>query len=374
MDELKELPPFLSHENPQVRQQACKIVCGFSTSKTHHDFFATMDPPLIPRLRSALSDDDSEVAKLAAQAMVNLADSPRIRNKMLDCGTIGVVVECLKKRNNPNAEYHCMLLQNLTIDLAGAEKLAGTKTALEGLNIRLILQWLVDPERMRLKGDPLRYLVNILVNLSQLEGMRKLITDPDRSNIVKALKEQLKHENSIRRKGVLLIFKNCFLEQSTHEYLLSEDLGLFGDILLLIVGNEDLDDDDTKDFLAEILVEMGPGKRRDPDPEIRRCVLDIIDILLSHKPSRVYLKTLGTYIIVRECHKYEREKGPHSEKELEELDQFVEDRLVQFLCLPEEDDPLPEGQKPRKKELPPDEQEGNDPNLINLNNPNLVRF
>lgn len=373
MDELKELPPFLTHENPQVRQQACKILGGFSQSKTHQDFFCTMDPPVLPRLISALSDDDAETAKLCVKAMVNLADHAGLRNKMIDSGAIDVVVTCLKKRTNPLAELHCMLLQNLTIELKGAKKCAQQGTALEGLNTRLLLSWATDPDRL-LPGDPYKYLINVICNISQLECVRNLIADPERK-ILSRLKEQLKAKCAVRRVGLLLMLQNLLRDVEMHEFCLSEDLGLLSDMLLLIVGPEELTDADTEDFLAEVLIELGPEKKRDPDAKVRRGVLDTLALCLHHKTSRKYLKSIGTYEIIRELHKFEKEKGGHDEFQLEDLDQFIEDRLVNMLCRPEDDDPPPpEAEKKERAPVDPEELKGNNPDHIRPDHPGLVRF
>lgn len=377
MDELKELPPFLSHDNPQVRQQVCKIIAGFSTSRPHQDFFCTMDPPVLPRLISVLSDDDADTAKTATQAMVNLADHTGLRNKMIDLGAIGVVINCLKKRTNPLAELHCMLLQNLTIDVKGAKKCAQDGTALEGLNTRLVLQWATDPDRL-VTGDPYKYLVNVITNLTQTGSVRTLVADPER-NILATLKEQLKSKCPVRRMGVLLMIQNLLRDVELHEFMISEDLGLMADCLLMIVGPEELDDDDTENYLAEILIELGPEKRRETDPKIRRGVFNVLNLCLYHKPSRKYLKSIDTYTIVRECHKFEQAQGLkiYSESEMEELNDFIEERLVNMLCRAEDDDPPPpEPEKKERERKPrdPEEEKGNDPNMIPFDHPGLVRF
>lgn len=277
-----------------------------------------------------------------------------------------------------------MLLQNLTIEQKGAEKLAQVGTPLEGLNTRLLLQWFSDPDRV-LKDDPYQYVGNILTNLSIIDSVRKLLSDKDR-DILGILKEQLRSRVVTRRLSVLRIVKNMLMSSELHERLLSEDVGLWAEILLLIVGPEPIDDEDSAPFIADVLVELGSSKRRDPSFQVRRLVLDLIDICLSHKPSRVYLKKTGTYIIVRELHKFEKKEG-HAESVMEDVDQFIDENIVQFLCRPEEGEtPLEAptsgvaamnlGTQQKKPELPADELDprGRDPNAIDPSHPGLVRF
>lgn len=278
MEELLELPPFLSHENPKVRLQAATIIMGFSQSREHRLFFRTMKPPLLPRLRSQLTDDDAEVAECVLKTMINLAEDAALRGMMIKGGTIDIGVQLLKKKHKNN-NLHVMLLQNLTIELVGAEKFSQEGSALEGLNTRLLLQWMNDPERETLTG-----LANILTNVTQCTSVRKLMADP-RRDILGLLKDQLRSRFPPRRFGVLHAIKNVFRDPSFHAQLLKEETGLMAEILLLIVGPETMDDDETAFFLSEVLCEMGPDKKRDPDVMLRRCVLDIIDLCCSNKPS-----------------------------------------------------------------------------------------
>lgn len=50
---------------------------------------------------------------------------------------------------------------------------------------------------------------------------------------------------------------------------------------------------------------MGPDKRREQDPDIRRMLLDALTQLCATRKARDFLRSNGTYEILRELHKWE---------------------------------------------------------------------
>lgn len=50
---------------------------------------------------------------------------------------------------------------------------------------------------------------------------------------------------------------------------------------------------------------MSPDKKRESDPDIRKMLLDALAQLCATRTSREYLRSKGTYEILRELHKWE---------------------------------------------------------------------
>lgn len=52
---------------------------------------------------------------------------------------------------------------------------------------------------------------------------------------------------------------------------------------------------------------MGPDKQRESDPDIRKMLLDSLNQLCATRSAREFLRSKGTYEILRELHKWEKD-------------------------------------------------------------------
>lgn len=50
---------------------------------------------------------------------------------------------------------------------------------------------------------------------------------------------------------------------------------------------------------------MGPDKKREADPDIRKMLLESLSQLCATRKGRETLRDRGTYLILRELHKWE---------------------------------------------------------------------
>ena len=69
-------------------------------------------------------------------------------------------------------------------------------------------------------------------------------------------------------------------------------------------GPEEFDDDVNDKFPTELQY-LGPEKVREDDPDIRKMLVEAIQQLCATRKGREYLRSHGTYEILRELHKYE---------------------------------------------------------------------
>lgn len=101
---------------------------------------------------------------------------------------------------------------------------------------------------------------------------------------------------------------------------MSEELGLVEAILILLSGNgREIDEEDRKCLPSSVLAAMTPEKEVEADGQCRRHLLDILRIFLWKLEGTRYLKSIGTYFVLRELHKWECD---------DEILEFIEEHLI----------------------------------------------
>ena len=242
-------------------------------------------------------------------------------------------------------ELILMFLVNMSRDEKGASLLMQEGTEMEGLHVRRLLNWFTQPapatppsassaSKLQPVLDPNAYCAHILTNVSQIAPGRRLLMNADRGYLAQ-LKPQLLSPHPIRRMGTFQTFKNCFIEESHHATLLSPHLSLFPSLLAPILGPEPFlhGESEYAGIDAKVRAQMTPEKRRDPDPNLRVLVYEIILLCAKYKPSRVHLKSQAIYPILRHAHDAEKAS---SDPAAAELDEMLE-QLVPFFILDEDD-------------------------------------
>lgn len=72
-----------------------------------------------------------------------------------------------------------------------------------------------------------------------------------------------------------IIYSFKFIISAYHEWLLSDKVDLLPRLLLPLAGPEEFDDDDTE-RLPDDLQYLPPDKQREPDPDIRKMLMEAI--------------------------------------------------------------------------------------------------
>ncbi|XP_050520100.1 protein HGH1 homolog [Daktulosphaira vitifoliae] len=145
------------------------------------------------------------------------------------------------------------------------------------------------------------YISYLLSNLCQLHDVRIWLMD---SGSFPKLLSFLNHNSSIRRAGVIMTIKNCCFELDRHLWLLSEDLDLLSRLLLPLAGPEQFDDEDNENLPLDLQY-LPEDKERESDPNLRLAILQALTQLCAKKDSREIIRNQGTYLILRELHKWE---------------------------------------------------------------------
>ena len=248
-------------------------------------------------------------------------------------------------------ELILMFLVNMSRDEKGASALMQEGEEVEGLHVRRLLNWFtqfVPPVKSGKAPvlDPNAYCAHILTNISQTAPGRRLLMNAERGYLA-SLKPQLSSTNDIRRMGCFQLMKNCFIEDTHHATLLSKQLGLVPHLLAPIIGPEPFlhGEDEYKGIDPAVRALMTPEKRRDPDPQMRVLVYEIILLCARNKPSRVTLRAQCMYPILRHAHDAEKVDEDPAARELDELLETI----VPFFILDEDDALHPDQIEAEKK-------------------------
>ncbi|XP_058062343.1 protein HGH1 homolog [Anopheles bellator] len=158
----------------------------------------------------------------------------------------------------------------------------------------------------------LNYLGPLFSNVSQCANGRAVFCNRTTGLLRRILPFVHHTESIVRRGGAVGLLKNICFDSTVHEWLLSEQMDILPFILLPLVGPEEFDDE-TNDMLPTELQYLGPEKKREEDPDIRKMLVESLAQLCATRNGRVYLRKRGTYEILRELHKYEcSEQGDKS--------------------------------------------------------------
>lgn len=94
--------------------------------------------------------------------------------------------------------------------------------------------------------------------------------DRDRC-VIQRLFPFTEHPDSIARRGIVGILRNCIFDIENHEWLLSPEIDLLSHLLLPLAGPEEFDDEDN-DKLPISLQYLPETKTRESDSDIRLVI------------------------------------------------------------------------------------------------------
>ena len=321
----------MKHPNPSVKVEACKILTQLCTTPTTFITLATLDP--IPSLLPLLSSPPP-LQKAALTLLLHLSTSDPLLPLLLSHPTISTLIELLRSSPPPTTIAPTLsILTNLSRTETGASLLLQAGTHLEGLHLRrLLLLFLLPPSHP--PADPYERVASLLLNVSQLPSGRHFLLSPS-TTALSSLTPYVLSPNPTRQSGVLTMFRNLFLDPSSHPLLLSPTLPLLPSLLLLIAGPGDVRPDERPGFFPDVLSAMDPSHPRHPDPAIRRLVLECIVLAARERVGRAYMKERGVYPVLRELHQV-HEKGEQGDAGLDEMLYEV----VPYFILPEDEEEM----------------------------------
>lgn len=254
-----------------------------------------------------LTDDKlDKVAKTALLILVNISAHNNGASELLKYkpfnqkNVIEFLINQILNPNKKDADAACMILCNIT--RLEDELEICLDTFLPHLNDILNVFVNIDFNKT---GSNLNYLSPMFSNLSCSYRIRKWFTDENpHVPLIKLLPFCNYEQSHIRRGGAIGTVRNLSFDSEFHEFLLSPDLDLLTYLLNPIMGNEEYLDHEM-DILPIALQYLSKEKRRDPDIDIRKMVLEALNKLCMKGKYREMLRENGVYYVLREYHKWE---------------------------------------------------------------------
>lgn len=273
---------------------------------------------LLVSLISLLDDRTVPISKDASLCLVNISANEKGARNLLkldvnkDCPPLQVPPENIAKqcltqifnKESKIADHCCMILSNLTRPKHLIEDVIDIIEKSGRFYDELID---IFTKKEYNQNAKLHYLGPVLSNLSQSNKVRKYILDKNKCVIQRLLPFTEYKESLIRRGGVVGTLKNCCFETDCHEWLLSEDVDILPRLLLPLAGPEEFDEEDN-DKLPLDLQYLPEDKVREEDPDIRCILLEAITQLCSKRINREFIRDKNTYVILRELHKWEKDR------------------------------------------------------------------
>ncbi|KAK9874395.1 hypothetical protein WA026_002742 [Henosepilachna vigintioctopunctata] len=263
-----------------------------------------------------LQDNNIPITKDAASCLINLSADLyghillSLSNKYcppLQHRPGSIIGECFKQVFNKEssiADECCMILSNLS---RGEHSVALTYDLLQdtiyGFDDIINIFTKVSYNE---KGGKLHYLGPWLSNMTQDKRVREYILNPEKCVIQRLLPYTEYKESIVRRGGIIGTLRNCCFDVFSNGWLLGDEVDILPRLLLPLAGGEEFDDEDN-DKLPLELQYLPESKMREPDPDIRKMLIEAITQLCTEKKNREFIRDKNTYIILRELHKWEKD-------------------------------------------------------------------
>ncbi|XP_048338568.1 protein HGH1 homolog [Sphaerodactylus townsendi] len=301
----RELLGFLRPESrADVRSEAAALVAGLTGGAEGLRLVAAR-PALVAALLALAGDEDPPAAAAAhhaSRALAHLAAEPAA-HQALAAGLPGLVRRLLQPAH-PLAPLAAAALANLARhDDASCRRLLDALQR-EGGGLQPLVETLCRPA----PPPPPPALAALLANLSRLPEARAFLLHPDRCVLPRLLPYTQYSGSALLRGGVVRVLRNCCFDYERHEWLLSDQVDVLPFLLLPLAGPEEFPEEEMERLPLDLQY-LPPEKQREPDPDIRKLLLEAVLLLTATKPGRQAVRQKGAYFIVRELHKWETDPG-----------------------------------------------------------------
>ncbi|XP_018396556.1 PREDICTED: protein HGH1 homolog [Cyphomyrmex costatus] len=328
METLKALSVYLRH-NPRldIKTSALEKVLHITTTDDGRELLLKLPDTLI-QLVTFVQDSCSVVSKCAAQILVNVTADEAGANAMLiisessnsteikfsksdltiqepSQNLIKVCLRAIMDKSNIVADLCCMILSNMTRPFHLIDRMI-TLIEQSGYSWDEILS-VFTAKQYNTEGNNLHYLGPVFCNLSRSPHIRRYLMDQQRCVIQRIFPFTEYSDSLIRRGGIVGTLKNCTFDTENHMWLLSPKVDLLSYLLLPLAGPEEFDDEDMSKLPINLQY-LPETKTRESDPDIRFMLLEALNQLCATKVAREILRKTNTYLILRELHKWEKDK------------------------------------------------------------------
>ncbi|KAG9472924.1 hypothetical protein GDO78_016088 [Eleutherodactylus coqui] len=296
---------FLSFLSPgtraDVKSQALEYMLGVSATPDGRRSLCEL-PGLLRAVLDVTSDPSPPVVQDAYHILVNLTSYPSTHHSLLEIPTLlPTLTERLTDPQYIYADSICTILCNLSREEESCHSVLSTLKA-QGLN--KLLEMICSPKYNA--TATLHYLGPLMCNLTQLPEGRNFILDRTRCVLQRLLPYTEIQGSVVRRGGIVGTLRNCCFNHGDHAWLLGDDVDLLPFLLLPLAGGEEYTEDEVE-ILPPDLQYLPEDKQREPDPDIRKMLIECLQLLCATPNGRRVLKDRGTYLILRSLHSWEKE-------------------------------------------------------------------
>ncbi|OCT77366.1 hypothetical protein XELAEV_18032567mg [Xenopus laevis] len=264
-----ELLSFLKPETrADVRAQALEYILGVSGTPEGRQSLCA-EPRLLQVVLDLTTEQSAHVAQDAHHVLVNLTSDPTTHKSLLGHvpTLLPSLLTLLQDPTCPFSDSTCTALCNLSREEESCQSFLQT---LKQEGLCQLLHMLCTP---KYNGHAsLDYLGPLVCNLTQLPEGRDFILDRDRC-VIQRLLPYVTAGSTVRKGGIVGTLRNCCFN-----HRLPPDL----------------------QYLPE-------DKERESDPDIRKMLIETVQLLCATAGGRRIVRQKGTYLIMRELHSWERE-------------------------------------------------------------------
>lgn len=297
----EELISFLqdSSVNPLIRSSALNYILGLTGEKKGVDHLLKHSKYL-PTLCSVA--EESDFGRNASKCLINISSYESGASALCNMSEISFI-EWLVEGLHHNAsfiELKCHIISNISRQAALSENLSEWFHSNPASFKKLVDLFCSQDSSIVEKFSSLATLFG---NLTQIPTGQRLFLSKETSLIKNLLPYTTYMDSATRRIGVVRALRNCCFSTDHHMWLL-EEADILPALLLPLAGPEEFDDEEN-DKLPLDLQYLGEDKQREPNPTIRKLLIESITKLCATKQGRMFIKDAGVYYILRELHKWE---------------------------------------------------------------------
>jgi len=306
---VEELGQFLTPSNRlDVRAVALADILGLTGTADGLKALSS-DKPIQSSLVSLVSDPAEVIASDACLALINLsADQACVPSLLEIPDMVSIICKVIADKESKLADKGTQVLSNLTRNLTSCGKVH-SQLQKAGIGVDSLINILCQ-EGYNAAGQDLRFMGPIMSNLSQLVEVRREILEPKKCVIQRLLPFTEYSKSIVKRGGVVGTIRNCCFDVEHHAWLLGPEVDIVPRLLLPLAGPtpEDLDDEDIEKLPVDLQY-LDEDKTIEPDVDIKTMLLEGLTQLCATKASRVFMRELNVYVVLRQFHKAEKDRG-----------------------------------------------------------------
>ncbi|XP_011503090.1 PREDICTED: protein HGH1 homolog [Ceratosolen solmsi marchali] len=320
MDLVQELIDSLDSKcGLDIKEFALDSILGMTGTQEGRQYLVE-NPKILRKLILLLQDNTPRIALNASSALINISADEDGSSALL---IISESSKCIPKDNEIDnliylcfsnilnqrsslADSSCEILSNMTrsnalVDriLALAERNGFTWDSLLIAFTTTNYNW---------AKNKLPYLGPIFCNITQSQKIRNYLLEKDQWVLRRFLLSVEHRESVLTRRSIIGTLRNCCFDIQHHDVLLGADIDILRYLLLPLAGPNELTAEEN-DGLPVYLRYLPESKRREENTENRIMILEALGQLCATKKGREYLRENNAYIILRELHKWEKNKA-----------------------------------------------------------------